>query len=353
MSRYRNIHVKMWKSADFLALSGPKANARSLFLFLLCGTHTTAIPGVLVAGPAAIAEELDWPLAATKKCLAEITSRGMAVTDPTTRLVYLPGGLPHNRPANPNAVRAWRDEWAMVPPCPLRDRIEGDFRTFLASMGPNFASAWDNVTRNVPANVAEEDQERSVERSDERSVDGSSDRSGHGSLRTRAYAPAAPDTVPVAALRSAGGAGGTSDDDLPPAGAADVVWLQAVRRAGAPPAEPKGPVVADIARLWQRQQGRGQDWPAFCSWLDSRVAEWVAGVVEAGDGKFMPSNGWPWSKFATWLLEYESKTASSSARSPATAVYVPVDTSDAVPPPEGFLEALKGIGGPALNRGRA
>lgn len=299
MSRYRNIHVKMWKSADFLALSGPKANARSLFLFLLCGTHTTAIPGVLVAGPAAIAEELDWPLAATKKCLAEITSRGMAVTDPTTRLVYLPGGLPHNRPANPNAVRAWRDEWAMVPPCPLRDRIEADFRTFLASMGPNFAAAWDNVTRNVPANVSEEDPERSVERSDERS--------GDGSLRTRAYAPAAPDTVPV--LRSAGGAGGAPENDLPPHGCADLAWLRALRLAGAKGIEQRERARHDVQAFWQAEEAAGASWQAFCDGLAADAAAWVRELLASPKGEWKFSKGWPFGHFETWLAARDAVAA--------------------------------------------
>ena len=154
MSRYRKIHVKLWSSGDFLSLSKPKPNAQSLFLHLLTGEHTTAIPGVICAGKAALAEAIGWPLADWQRCFAELEERGMVVADWDARLVYLPAALAHNEPANPNTVRSWRNEWQMVRACALRARIVAEMSATFASMRkPGFSEAFADVVANVPGNV--------------------------------------------------------------------------------------------------------------------------------------------------------------------------------------------------------
>lgn len=185
MSRYRKIHVKLWSSGDFLSLSKPKPNAQSLFLHLLTGEHTTAIPGVICAGKAALAEAIGWPLADWQRCFAELEERGMVVADWDSRLVYLPAALAHNEPANPNTVRSWRNEWQMVRACALRARIVAEMSATFAEMRkPEFAKAFADVVANVPGNVpgnvrrivpTDDTQdvppERSPERSDNQSAD--------------------------------------------------------------------------------------------------------------------------------------------------------------------------------------
>lgn len=215
MSRYRKIHVKLWSSGDFLSLSKPKPNAQSLFLHLLTGEHTTAIPGVICAGKAALAEAIGWSLTDWSRCFSELESRGMAVADWEARLVYLPAALSHNEPANPNTVRSWRNEWQMVRACPLRDRIVAEMSaTFSGMKKPEFAQAFADVLANVPGNVpgngrrnvaSEQPHERSSERSQEQSTE--------RPPCVRAHAPSAP--APVTVLSVLGVQGGE-----PPAPAA-------------------------------------------------------------------------------------------------------------------------------------
>lgn len=146
---------------------------------------------------------------------------------------------------------------------------------------------------------------------------------------------------------------GAPVDEIPEAPSPSAAWLRAIRLAKAPgfvlpkSGLPAG-LVAALEQDWADSDG---DWPAYCAALADDVGEWVRETVAANRTAF--AGGWKWTVFAGWRAERDAKQASGSARSPATAVYVPVDTSDAVPPPAGFLEALKGIGGPALNRGRA
>ncbi|HSN20082.1 MAG TPA: hypothetical protein VLS49_05360 [Usitatibacter sp.] len=286
MSRYRKIHVKMWSSGDFRALSRPKPNAQTLWLHLLTGEHTTAIPGLFSAGKARLAEELEWPLRAWEKCWEEIEARGMARADWNARLVFLPSALAHNPPTNPNAVHAWRDEWTMLPPCPLRDEAEAAFTAFLATMGTTFADAWQKVRLNVPA---QRPGKRSQERSQERSGEHSEDRS----LRARTHAPAAP----APALSGFEGVQGEpSPADLRRA------WNDALLAATAKtwPAIPDSPHF-DAERealegLWREAAAEGFTFERWCKALVAAVREWEA--------SFPPGRRRDWwhmpSRFLAW-----------------------------------------------------
>ena len=57
MSRYRKVDQRMWADAKFLSLGD---RAKLLWVYLLTGTSTTSLPGVIVAGRAQIAEHLGW-----------------------------------------------------------------------------------------------------------------------------------------------------------------------------------------------------------------------------------------------------------------------------------------------------
>jgi uncharacterized phage protein (TIGR02220 family) len=141
--RYRRITVRMWGDARFLELSRPQPNGQSLWLYLITGPHTGIVPGLFVAGEAALAEALGWSLPAFRKAFHEITSRGMARVDRTTRLVFLPRAMVHNPPASPNVVRAWcqalRQE---LPECPLRDEAEAVLEGFVNGLGKGFQEAF-------------------------------------------------------------------------------------------------------------------------------------------------------------------------------------------------------------------
>lgn len=123
VSRYRTISVKMWGDDRFSRLSRPNPNAQTLWVYLLTGPHTTALPGAFVAGEASLAEALGWPSVSLKKAFKEVLAEGLAEADTTTRLVFLPKALRHNPPQSPNVVIAWRKAFDELPDCALKQRI--------------------------------------------------------------------------------------------------------------------------------------------------------------------------------------------------------------------------------------
>lgn len=128
MARHRKIDVKMWGDEKFVALSKPKPNAQTLWVFLLTGPQTTAAPGLFSAGEAALAEALDWPLPAFRRCFRELADKQMAKADWRARVVWIPKAVLYNPAENPNTVKAWRRAIAEIPECPLRDEAETALR---------------------------------------------------------------------------------------------------------------------------------------------------------------------------------------------------------------------------------
>lgn len=163
--RYRRVSARMWNDRKFLELSSPKPNGRDLWVWLICGPLTTPVPGVVLASLVGMADRLQWPLAATKRCWDEIAKRQMATADWSHSLVWLPKALEHNRPESPNVVKSWRkylDEH--VPECRLRTDLEAATLTFLQqmkkpngeSLGPSFAKAFmEAFTKGITSSFAQ------------------------------------------------------------------------------------------------------------------------------------------------------------------------------------------------------
>ena len=125
----------MWGDEKFRRLSAPKPNAQTLWFYLLTGEHTTALPGAFVAGEAALAEALEWPLPAFKKAFDEVLVLGLAEVDRKARLVFIPKALRHNPPQSPNVVKAWRKAFNELPDCKLKETIFKSVIDFLESSG--------------------------------------------------------------------------------------------------------------------------------------------------------------------------------------------------------------------------
>lgn len=183
MSRYRNVHVRMWRSPDFRALERPKPSARELWFFLLTAPQTEAIPGLFSCGPASMGEEIDggaerpqWTGEVVRKKLAIIVGRGMARVDWSAPLIYLPAAMRHNPPQNANVVVAWRKAFAELPRCSLLDVAHADTVAFLEELGEGFGKAFaEGFTRRqhnqrakpLPKGSATQDQEQDQEQKQE------------------------------------------------------------------------------------------------------------------------------------------------------------------------------------------
>jgi hypothetical protein len=143
MSLYRRISCRMWGDAKYRALSSPAPNAQTLWIYLLCGEHTTAIPGVIRAGEATLAESLGWPVPAFRKAFAEVYAKGMATPDWSSRLVFLPNSLKHNPPQSPKVVIAWRKAFEELPEGNLKVDIYHAVKAYLEGFSEAFQKAFD------------------------------------------------------------------------------------------------------------------------------------------------------------------------------------------------------------------
>lgn len=138
-TRYRRVEVRLFGDERFRALGPLKPSGQALWLYLLLGPCTTNVPGIIVAGEAALAEALGWTRAALRACWAEIAAQGMAEADWSARLIWLPNGVKYNAPANPNVVKSWRPTLAEVPECGLKRKAIDSLIRFLQPFGEPFA----------------------------------------------------------------------------------------------------------------------------------------------------------------------------------------------------------------------
>jgi hypothetical protein len=72
----------------------------------------------------------------------------MAKADWDAGLIWLPKGIDHNPPDNPNVVKSWRHYWDDVPECPLKLEAYQTLRERVAERGEGFANAFANSIRN-------------------------------------------------------------------------------------------------------------------------------------------------------------------------------------------------------------
>lgn len=135
---YRVFYVGTWSDPDFLSLSAPAPSARELLLYLTLGEKTTALPGLLRAGRAELAEALGWPIEEFDRCFAELGAKGFARADWTRRVVLLPRELHRARPQSPNVVVAWSKSLKAFPPCDVLTEALSILTAVLSTYGNAF-----------------------------------------------------------------------------------------------------------------------------------------------------------------------------------------------------------------------
>lgn len=148
-SIYRRVSCRIWADERFRKLSGPKANAQTLWFHLLFGEQTGIVPGLFRVGEAAFAEQLGWGIGAFRKAFLEVAGQGMVKADWSSRLVWVPKAIQYNPPASPNVVRHWGTEWHLLPECAMRSEAEGLLKGFLQDLGEGFANAFTEVLSGV------------------------------------------------------------------------------------------------------------------------------------------------------------------------------------------------------------
>ena len=126
----------------FRGLSKAQPNAQSLLIYLLTGPHTTRLPGLLVAGEAALAEILDWPLEGFREAFRELLEKGLARADWKARVVLVPGAIQLNPPDNPNVIKGWAKDFVEVPDCAVKGEYFDLVKGFLKGFGEGFQEAF-------------------------------------------------------------------------------------------------------------------------------------------------------------------------------------------------------------------
>jgi hypothetical protein len=141
--RYSTIARSIWTHPKFLQLDGPKPNARDLVFRLLAAPEQTNVPGLYQAWLSGIAESLGWPLAATKTKMAAVENAGWIEADWKLGVIRIPGAIDQesNQPASPNVVRSWRQAFAEIPDCPVKDRALDELKAWAKAKGQAWAEA--------------------------------------------------------------------------------------------------------------------------------------------------------------------------------------------------------------------
>jgi hypothetical protein len=146
MSTYRKVETGTWNDESFRALTPA---AKMLWLYLLSGPRTIAIPGVVIAREAVVADDLECTVRALRKAFSELEQLGMVVADWKTGLVLLPNALMihgkvrrANAPANGTVLKSWSKHWSAVPRCDLKLQLFETLQTLATLLGEVFISAF-------------------------------------------------------------------------------------------------------------------------------------------------------------------------------------------------------------------
>lgn len=158
---YRTIDLRIWGDEKVRRLSRPPPNGRDLFLYLLTAKESIAIPGVIPAGAAAMAETLRWPVEGFRDAFAEAFREGLAKADWEAPLVWVPNAIRYNPPQAPNVVRNWAKAWVGVPDSKLKPEIWRTLKAFTEGMGEAFAKAFaDGFPEPSPHTSPNQDQDQ-------------------------------------------------------------------------------------------------------------------------------------------------------------------------------------------------
>jgi hypothetical protein len=205
MSRYKKIDVRIYSDAAFRALSRPKPNGQTLFMFCLTGPFTTVIPGVFSGGAAAMAERLGWSLDGFREAFREVSGeaiergcrKALVKADWAEHLVWVPNAIKYNIPESPNVIRSWGTVWDELPECALKVEAYQRLKAFLNDYSEAFGKAFVETcaepsvkpSGKASPNQEQEQEQEQEEEGEKAAVPAAPPASVHGVPETRATAP--------------------------------------------------------------------------------------------------------------------------------------------------------------------
>ncbi len=177
MATYRPVDIRVWDDRKFLALSD---DGRMLWLYLLTSPFAKSIPGVIVAGEAALAEVLGWSPNRLGKGFGELVTNGLGFAR-EGRLIWLKNALKYQPIAGPNALKGMAKIWDDIPGSVLKREIWEALRDASKSRSKLFRDLFpepltQGVTqRGTPTgSIQDQDQDQDQEREREESDAGAS-----------------------------------------------------------------------------------------------------------------------------------------------------------------------------------
>jgi uncharacterized phage protein (TIGR02220 family) len=159
MAKYRKISTRIYADARFRALSSPNPCGQSLFIHLLI--RYPIIPGIIISGEAALAEELGWDVKGFREAFREVLELGLVKADFKSRLIFLPKALLHNFPESPNVIISWKNFWEEITECALKSAIYEGFLKVFDERGEAYRKAFDKaIPKTTPIQEQEQEQEQ-------------------------------------------------------------------------------------------------------------------------------------------------------------------------------------------------
>lgn len=140
----------MFGDAKFRKLTPPPPCGQYLWIWLIIGDKTIAIPGVIVGREAELAGAIGWSLEGFREAFAEVFREGMAEADWEAGLVTLPKALitssgtvrESTKPASPNVVKSWGRIWSELPDSPLKLALRRRIMLVCEALGRGFHEAF-------------------------------------------------------------------------------------------------------------------------------------------------------------------------------------------------------------------
>lgn len=167
MAIYRKVYRKMWTDKKVKRLSPMLPSGQCLWFWLLTGPATTQIPGVVIGDEDMLVAQLKWPIEGFRKAFDEVLGEGMAKADLEAGIIWLPKGIDHNPPGNPNVVTSWRHTWNDLPESPLQDIVHKGLTEYLSKMSPKFLKAFEKA---CPKDYRNQDQEQDQDQDQEQDI---------------------------------------------------------------------------------------------------------------------------------------------------------------------------------------
>ncbi len=136
MRSYSKVERFLWRDPRFFTLT---EDAQKLWLYLLTSPQATACPGLFVAPPLVILNDMAWIKQSSwlsegnslafseanvrlKEAFEQLEKMGWVAYDIASRVVLVPSAPRHNMPESRNVAIAWARSVMSIPACHLRDK---------------------------------------------------------------------------------------------------------------------------------------------------------------------------------------------------------------------------------------